>query len=83
MLFTVFPDSSAFWFPDVLTMAFKTLKIMAHFVPIPDASERGHRLESVKQRDLCSLTLFTENIHGAVEKPHEMKFRCPSEGPKD
>lgn len=56
---------------------------MARFVPIPNASERGHRLESVKQRDLCSLTLFTENIHGAVEKPHEMKFRCPSEGPKD
>lgn len=56
---------------------------MAGFVPIPNASERGNHLESVKQRDLCSFPPFTENIHGAVGKPHEMKFHYPSEGPED
>lgn len=56
---------------------------MADFVPIPKASERGNHLESVKQRDLCSFPPFTENIHGAVGKPHEMKFHYPSEGPED
>lgn len=77
-----FPDSSAFGFLDVLKMTFKTPKIMADFVPIPNTSEKGNHSESVKQRDLCSFTPFTENIHGATEKLHEMKFCRPSEGPK-
>lgn len=67
MLFTLFPDSSAFWFPDVLKMTFKTLQIMADFVPITKASEKGDHLESVKQRDLCSFSPFTENRQGAIE----------------
>lgn len=41
MLFALFPDPSAFRFPDVLKMTFKTLKIMADFVPTPKASEKG------------------------------------------
>lgn len=56
---------------------------MAVIVPIPNTSERGNHLESVKQRDLCSFPPFTENIHGAVGKPHEMKFHYPSEGPEE
>lgn len=50
-----FPDF-AFWFPDVLKMTLKTQRIMAGFVPIPNASEekkKGDHLESVKQTDLC------------------------------
>lgn len=76
MSFVIFPDSSTFWFPDILKMTFKTLKIMADFVPIENASKEGDHLESVKQRDLCSFTPCAENIH-------EMKFRCPSEGLQD
>lgn len=47
---------------------------MADFVPIPKASAKGDHLGSVKQRDSCSFMPYTENRHGAAEKPHEMKF---------
>lgn len=40
---------------------------MADFVPITKASEKGDHLESVKQRDLCSFSPFTENRQGAIE----------------
>lgn len=82
MLFTIFLDSPAFWFPDVLKMTFKTLKIMADWFLIPKASEKNDHLESVKQKDLCSFPPLTENRHGAVEQLRDMKFHPRSEGPK-
>lgn len=56
-LFTISPDSSVFWLPDALKLTFKTPKIKADFVPTPGAFEKAGHLESVRQRDLCSLSL--------------------------
>lgn len=82
MLFTIFLDSPAFWFPDVLKMTFKTLKIMADLFLIPKSSDKKDHLESVKQTDLCSSPPAPKNRRGAVEQLRNTKFHLPSEGPK-
>lgn len=57
-------------------MSFKTLRVMADFVPILKASEKGDHLRSVRQSGLCS-PFTAENRHAVTEKVYGMTFRCP------